>query len=68
MIGGGRKLMSAPATGTPAPSALQIIIRDLISVGIGAAAIFVKNPAHQQTAANIIGVISPLVQDFENLV
>ena len=52
-----------PAPG-PAPAVpetlFQTILRDIFELGIGAAAIFVKNPASQQRAANIIAVLQTI--------
>lgn len=54
-------------TPTPIPakqSAGQIadtILHDVIATGILAASIFVKNPAHQQTAANLINAVQTLL-------
>jgi hypothetical protein len=49
----------APAPAVP-ETLFQTILRDIFELGIGAAAIFVKNPASQQRAANIITILQTI--------
>lgn len=59
--------MSTTPTPTPTPTTptmAQTILRDLFELGVGAVAIFVKNPASQQQAANIITILKDI---FPNL-
>jgi hypothetical protein len=58
---------------TPSPSLTtetpaQVLLGDLIQLGVTAAAIFIKNPASQQRAGTIIAAVSPLVSLFESLI
>jgi hypothetical protein len=46
------------------PSTLQTVLQDLFELGIGAASIFVKNPATQATAVSIINILRTV---FPNL-
>lgn len=39
----------------------SIVLHDVIAAGILAASIFVKNPAHQQTAASLINAVNTLM-------
>jgi hypothetical protein len=57
----------APAPAAPVQSEASKIIGLLFTAGVGAAAIFVKNPNHQQTAANIITVLQDLLPELEAL-
>ena len=53
-------------TATP-QTELSKIIGLLFMMGTAAAAIFVKNPNHQQTASNIIGTLQELLPSIEAL-
>jgi hypothetical protein len=56
---------------TPAPTLqteLSKILGLLFTMGTAAAAIFVKNPNHQQTAANIVNVLTQLLPSLESLI
>lgn len=58
----------APAVTTTKPTAGEIIdtvLHDVILTGVLAASIFVKNPAHQQTASLIINAISQLLPQLD---
>jgi len=44
------------------------IVGLLFSIGTAAAAIFVKNPNHQETAASIVGVLQQLLPDIESMI
>lgn len=57
-------------TPTPAPpqSEASKIIGLLFTIGTAAAAIFVKNANHQQTAANILQVLAEALPTIEGLI
>jgi hypothetical protein len=52
---------------TPVQSELSKILGLLFTMGTAAAAIFVKNPNHQQTAGSIISVLNQLLPGIEEL-
>ena len=55
-------------TPTPAPqSEASKIIGLIYSLGIAAAAIFVKNANHQQTASNIVTVLNAELPNLEGM-
>jgi hypothetical protein len=54
----------APA---PAQSELSKILGELFTVGVAAASIFVKNPAHQATASSIVQTLAGLLPGLEAL-
>lgn len=51
--------ITAPAA--PALTLEQTILHDLFLVGVAAASIFVKNPASQEKAATLIGILQQLL-------
>lgn len=57
----------APQASASAPSHKQEIISLLFTVGVAAAALFVKNPAHQEKAANIISILQSLLPQIEQV-
>ena len=66
--------MAPDPTSTPAPVPVTApqteaskIIGLLFSLGVAAAAIFVKNPNHLQTASNIIAVLQAELPGLEGL-
>ncbi len=59
--------MSTPVTPAPQTEASKIVGL-LFGVGTAAAAIFVKNPNHQQTAAAIVQVLQALLPEIESLI
>ena len=59
---GGNLNLMAP---TAQQSQLSKILGDLFVMGTLAASIFVKNPQHQQTAANIIDILGKILPDLE---
>jgi hypothetical protein len=56
-----------PAPVTPVPSKSQELLGLFVTLGLTAASIFIKNPATQQHAANIINVMGPFVAQLEGL-
>ena len=60
--------MATSSTPTPAQTELSKILGLFFSVETAAAAIFVKNPNHQQTASNIISVLQQLLPNLEQLI
>jgi hypothetical protein len=57
-------------TTTPAPGAKATaseIIGLLYTLGVAAATVFVKNPAHVQTAQNIIAILNAELPNIESL-
>lgn len=60
--------MSTAPTPSPAPSELQDILESIVTVGIGAASIFIKNPKSQQNAANVINVVQSILPAIEDVV
>jgi hypothetical protein len=46
------------------PTTIETVFQDLFELGVGAASIFIKNPASQQTAVNIINILKEV---FPNL-
>lgn len=63
----GEKPMATQGAATPAGSELQEIIGLLFTVGLSAASIFIKNPAHQQKAATIGTLLQQLLPTIETL-
>ena len=56
-------------TAAPKPQTeLSKLLGLLFTVGTAAAAIFVKNPNHQTTAASIISTLGALLPDLESLI
>lgn len=51
---------------TPGKSIVnQALLHDLFVVGTGVAAMFIKNPAHQEKAATLISILQGLVPHME---
>lgn len=64
---------TTPLTSTPAATVQQqpeaaLIFGSIYSVGIAAALMFVKNPAHQATAANIIQLLNAELPNFAKFI
>lgn len=53
---------------SPSPSKASEIFGLLYTLGIAAAAIFVKNPAHVQTAGNIISVLNAEIPNINAII
>lgn len=54
--------MTTPTpTPTPTQTLEQKIIHDLFILGVTAASIFIKNPASQQKAGILIGILQDLI-------
>jgi hypothetical protein len=54
---------------TPAPqSEASKIVGLLYTLGVAAAAIFVKNPNHQQTASAIVTTLNELLPEIESII
>jgi len=58
--------MTPPVTPAPQSEASKIIGL-LFTLGLGAAAIFVKNPNHVATAGNIVTLLQALLPAIESL-
>ena len=56
---------------TPTTPALQSeaskIVGLIYTLGVAAASIFVKNPAHVQTAGNIVSILNQILPELESL-